>query len=100
MAIVCCTGSSGLGDGTHGVVLDPLDFIARLVVMIPVHLLRYYRVLAPHANARREVVLGPTPGPASRRSRRWLFDGETTELANERDAIARVLTASRSGPPP
>ena len=51
-------------NGTHAVVLDPLDFIARLVALIPpprFHMLRYHGVLAAHAKARAEVVPEPEP---------------------------------------
>ncbi|KIG16979.1 hypothetical protein DB30_03963 [Enhygromyxa salina] len=129
-------------DGTHAVVLEPLDFIARLVALIPpprFHMLRYHGVLAAHANARSEVVPGPAPEPVEPTQRKLLFDGEATELepgtkppsrhpwawllsrvfavdimvcsrcrgsmklvelANERDAIARVLATVGLGPRP
>ena len=51
-------------DGTHGVLFDPLDFIARLVALIPpsrFHMTRYHGVLAVHAKARVEVVPEPEP---------------------------------------
>ena len=47
---------------------DPLDFISRLVALIPpprFHMLRYHGVLAAHAKARGEVV--PEPEPAEPR---------------------------------
>ena len=54
-------------DGTHAVLLDPLDFIARLCALIPpprFHMLRYHGVLAGHAKARADVVPGrDTPPP-------------------------------------
>jgi hypothetical protein len=54
-------------DGTHAVLLDPLDFIARLCALIPpprFHMLRYHGVLAAHAQARAEVVpRRGTPNP-------------------------------------
>ena len=58
--------------GAHAVVLDPLDFIARLVALIPpphFNMLRYHGVLAARAKARAEVVPGPSeePGPAQLR---------------------------------
>jgi hypothetical protein len=46
-------------DGTHSVLLDPLDFIARLTALIPLpraHTIRYHGVLAAHAKARPDVV--------------------------------------------
>jgi hypothetical protein len=49
-------------DGTTHVVLDPLDFIARLAALVPPprrHLTRYHGVLAPHSSLR---ALITTPG--------------------------------------
>ena len=69
-------------DGTHAVVLDHLDLIARLVALIPpprFHMLRYHGVLAAHANARSEVVPGRVPEPVAPTQLR-LFVGEATEL--------------------
>ncbi len=46
-------------DGTEAVLLEPMDFIARLAALIPpprFHLLRYHGVLAANAKARVEVV--------------------------------------------
>ena len=43
-------------DGTHAVLLDPLDLIARLCTLVPpprVHMLRYHGVLAANANMAR-----------------------------------------------
>lgn len=63
--------------------LDPLDFIARLVALIPpprFHLLRYHGVLAAHANARSEVVPGPAPEPSEPTQLKLLFEGEATEI--------------------
>lgn len=45
-------------DGTTHVILEPLDFIARLAALVPkprVNLIRYHGVLAPNANHRGEV---------------------------------------------
>lgn len=42
-------------DGTAHVVLEPLDFIARLAALVPtprVHLTRYHGVFAPHSRRR------------------------------------------------
>jgi hypothetical protein len=53
-------------DGTHAVLLDPLDFISRLCALIPpprCHMLRYHGVLAARATARPEVVPGRPPPP-------------------------------------
>ncbi|MFT5356266.1 MAG: hypothetical protein ACI9KE_003489 [Polyangiales bacterium] len=46
-------------DGTHSVLLDPLDFVSRLCPLIPpprFHMLRYHGVLAGHSRDRAEVV--------------------------------------------
>jgi len=46
-------------DGTHAIVLVPLDFIARLCALVPppyFNLTRFHGVLAPHAKLRAEVV--------------------------------------------
>jgi hypothetical protein len=54
-------------DGTHAVLLEPLDFIARLCALIPpprFHLLRYHGVLAAHSSVRSEVVPSREPPPA------------------------------------
>ena len=51
-------------DGTHAVLLDPLDFIARLAALVPpprFHMIRYHGVLAAHAAVRAEVVPGREP---------------------------------------
>ena len=48
-------------DGTTHIVLEPLDFIARLAALVPpprVHLTRYHGVFAAHAALRAEI----TPG--------------------------------------
>jgi hypothetical protein len=53
-------------DGTHAVLLDPLDLISRLCALIPpprFHMLRYHGVLAARATARAEVVPGREPPP-------------------------------------
>ena len=50
-------------DGTHSVLLDPLDFISRLCALIPpprFHMLRYHGVLAGHSRDRAEVVPSET----------------------------------------
>ena len=69
-------------DGTHAVVLDALNLIARLVALIPpprFHMLRYHGVFAAHANARGELVPGRVPEPAKPTQLR-LFAGEAIEL--------------------
>ena len=69
-------------DGTHSIALDPLDFIARLVAMIPpprTHMVRYHGVLAAHAKARPEVVPQPEPEPVEPTQMRLAFLGEASE---------------------
>jgi hypothetical protein len=54
-------------DGTTHVVLEPLDFLARLAALVPpprVHLTRYHGVFAPHAGLRAAIT------PAGRGARR------------------------------
>lgn len=54
-------------DGTHALVFEPLDLIARLCAMIPpprFHMVRYHGVLSSHASRRSEVVPEP-PTPDS-----------------------------------
>lgn len=49
-------------DGTHALVFEPLDLIARICAMIPpprFHMVRFHGVLSSHASLRAEVV--PTP---------------------------------------
>ena len=75
------------GDATTHVVLDPMDFIARLAAPeVPLaqrarsvprpraHLTRYHGVFAPNFKHRRRVIPNPTPAasttPAHRRSMR------------------------------
>ena len=53
-------------DGSTHVVLDPLDFIARLAALVPrprVHLVTYHGVLAPAASFRDRVVPIPLDEP-------------------------------------
>ena len=67
-------------DGTHSIALDPLDFIARLVAMIPpprAHMVRYHGVLAAHAKARPEVV--PQPEPVEPTQMNLAFHDESSE---------------------
>ena len=73
-------------DGTCGVLLDPLDFLARLAALIPppnFHQLRYHGVLAAHAKDRARVVPGPAPEPSEPAQLRLAFDGEATKLELE-----------------
>jgi hypothetical protein len=62
-------------DGTHALVFEPLDLIARLVAMIPpprFHMVRYHGVLSSHASRRPEVVPVPPPPDSSVEPRREL----------------------------
>jgi len=46
-------------DGTRAIVLDPLDFIARLCALVPppyFHMTRFHGLLAPNSSLRRQVV--------------------------------------------
>ena len=48
-------------DGTTQIVLEPLDFIARLAAQVPpprMHLTRYHGVFAPHSRRRRAAGIG------------------------------------------
>jgi len=57
-------------DGTHAVLLDPLDLIARLCTLVPpprVHMLRYHGVLAANANMARRSEATSTLAPGDRR---------------------------------
>ena len=50
------------GDGTTHVVLDPIDFIARLAALVPrprAHLTRYHGVFAPNFKHRRRIIPNP-----------------------------------------
>jgi len=75
-------------DGGTGIVLEPLEFLAKLAALVPpprVHAVRYHGVLGPHGSVRHEVVPGPQQQPGctkdhgrgkSRRSDR--VDGDET----------------------
>jgi hypothetical protein len=55
-------------DGTTDIVLEPLDFIARLAALVPpprMHLTRYHGVFAPHA-ALRAAITPAGRGPGAR----------------------------------
>ncbi len=68
-----CTAKSPCRDGTTDVVFEPLDFMARLVALVPtprVNLTRYHGVFAPNHRLREQVTL-------ARRG------GRTAETANE-----------------
>jgi hypothetical protein len=73
-------------DGTCAVLLDPLDFLARLAALIPpprFHMLRYHGVRAAHAKVRATVVPGPPAEAPEPTQLGLLFDGETTGPATE-----------------
>jgi hypothetical protein len=51
-------------DGTHSVLLSPLELCARVCALIPrpgFHMVRYYGCLSSHSALRREVVPKPSP---------------------------------------
>ena len=51
-------------DGTHSIVLEPMDLMARLVALVPAprfHLVRYAGVLAPNSTLRQAVVPARVP---------------------------------------
>ena len=57
-------------DGTSAIILDPLDFIARLAALVPpprCNLVRYHGALAPNAKLRKLIVLPAEPLLASAR---------------------------------
>ena len=77
-------------NGAHAVVLAPLDFISRLVALIPkphFNLTRYHGVFAARSKHRSEVVPGPAPKEASAEpvQLRLAFGGEQARatLADE-----------------
>ena len=74
--------------GAHAVVLDPLDFISRLVALIPAphfNLTRYHGVFEARSKYRSEVVPGPAPKEAQPVQLRLAFGGEQARatLADE-----------------
>jgi Putative transposase len=59
-------------DGTTHIVLEPLDFIARLAALVPpprIHLTRFHGVFAAHAALRAAITLVER-GPGAQASRR------------------------------
>jgi hypothetical protein len=71
-------------DGTTHVIFEPLDFIARLAVLVPkprVNLTRFHGVFAPNSSLRARV----TPGGSARHCR-----GDTVKTASERHAAMSV----------
>ncbi len=77
-------------DGTHSVLLEPLDFISRLCALIPplrFHMLRYHGVLAGHSRDRAEVVPSET------------LEDESA-LETKQGLLQLVLPAAAFLPPP
>ena len=73
-------------NGAHAAVLDPLDFIARLVALIPpphFNMVRCHGVLAARAHVRSEVVPGPAPKQPEPIQLRLAFDGKGTPVELE-----------------
>ena len=55
-------------DGTTHIVLEPLDFIARLAALVPpprMHLTRYHGVFAPHSRLRAAITPAPMAAPCT-----------------------------------
>jgi len=73
-------------DGTTHIVLEPLDFMARLAALVPpprMHLTRYHGVFAPHSRLRAAVT------PARRGLR-----GKNTAVAADKPATPRHAAMS------
>ncbi|WP_181197423.1 transposase [Enhygromyxa salina] len=73
-------------NGAHAVVLDPLDFVARLVALIPAphfNMVRYHGVLAARAASRSDVVPGVAPEQPEPTQLRLAYDGEATPVEVE-----------------
>ena len=85
-------------DGTTAVLFEPLDFIARLVALIPpprFHMLRFVGVLAPHCLVRNKVVPKPissTPQPPVQLS---LFGPAKVPLAVLNKPLDEPVTVGR-----
>jgi hypothetical protein len=70
-------------DGTHAIVLQPLDLIARLCAMIPpprFNMIRFHGVFAPNAKLRSEVVPKKEPRRLAEHSAEELAEAEQTHL--------------------
>ena len=79
---VCYGFKTPWRDGTTHVVLDPLDFIARLAALVPPprrHLTRYHGVLAPHSSLR-ALITPAGRGKGSPRTARTAQDAEQSGL--------------------
>jgi hypothetical protein len=83
-------------DGTSAAVLSPMDFMARLIALVPpprFHLLRYAGVLAPHSRHRKAVVPSPPIEPPLQL---LLFgDGTGTEALAKGKALDAETTGGR-----
>ena len=78
-------------DGTSAVIMDPLDFLARLAALVPAprrHLLRYYGTLAPNARVRSRIV------PVAARVKSAA--GRGADPASASEATRAASTTSRS----
>jgi Putative transposase len=76
-------------DGTHAILLQPLDLIARLCAMIPpprFNMIRFHGVFAPNAKLRAEVVPQKEPRKLATHSAAELGDAEQTHLFEDEQA--------------
>lgn len=76
-------------DGTHAIVIQPLDLIARLCAMIPpprFNMIRFHGVFAPNARLRAEVVPQKEPRKLAEHSAAELGDAEQTHLFEDEPA--------------
>ena len=79
-------------NGARAVVLEPLDFIARLVALIPrprFNMTRYHGVLAPRAKVRSEVVPGRAAEQADPVQLRLAFEVEAPPGSLETKPVSR-----------
>jgi hypothetical protein len=85
-------------DGTTSLVFQPLDFMARLALLIPkpyLHEIAYHGVLAPAARWRAEVVAGAPKAGGVRRPRRPCEDGHEPTAALDQGVRPRRLDWAR-----
>ncbi len=85
-------------DGTHGVVLSPEDFIARLCALVPpprFHLMRYLGVLAGHSSLRAEVVPKKAAAPPESPRQLPLFDEADEPTTSAKAAATKTAEPSR-----
>lgn len=81
-------------DGTHALVFEPLDLIARLCAMIPppgFHMVRYHGVLSSHAKLRSEVVPEPPAAPPAPPPRQLLLYEDNDDIRLVRKPWAWLL---------